>query len=339
MGKLLNYMWSKAMYSDFLRNNALKFLRRFPTFIPYPECIEVEVSTACNLKCIMCEHTYWKEPVRNMSFKEFKYIIDQFPKLRWIGLTGIGESFLNPDFLKMIEYVKSKGIWIELYDSFFLINEKISDRLIDLEVNRIYVSIDAATKKTYEKIRVGSNFETVIRHIRHMAEHKGTYPRLDFHYIVSKLNIKELPEFVELVKSFNLDRTEILFTRVLHDFKEVRHLYTEIPNKIIRETERKAKKLEIKIKWGADVPKIKPPVKNCMAWLQPFIFVTGHVIPCCAGNEANKRELQKKCSMGNIFKIPFKDMWNSENYKLLRNCIRNNKMPAFCTSCNIFEAD
>jgi len=27
---------------------------------PYPQYIEVETTTACNLKCKICEHTYWQ---------------------------------------------------------------------------------------------------------------------------------------------------------------------------------------------------------------------------------------------------------------------------------------
>ena len=66
--------------------------------------MEIEVTTRCNLKCIICEHTYWDEPNRDMSFEQFKGIVDQFPKLKWIGLTGIGESFINKDFMKMLRY-------------------------------------------------------------------------------------------------------------------------------------------------------------------------------------------------------------------------------------------
>jgi len=123
----------------------------------------------------------------------------------------------------------------------------------------------------------------------------------------------------------------------LHNYKEIEHIFTEIPDEVIKETEKKAKELEMKIRWGADVPKVKPPVKNCLAWLMPFIFVTGHVIPCCACNEANKREIQKKYAMGNIFETSFKKMWNGPKYKALRKAIKNNKMPVYCTSCTVFE--
>ncbi|MBI5307453.1 MAG: hypothetical protein HZB37_03715 [Planctomycetes bacterium] len=53
-----------------------------------------------------------------MSYNEFVYIIGQFPNLKWVGMTGIGTSFLNKDFLRMIEYVKSNKIDVEIYAPF-----------------------------------------------------------------------------------------------------------------------------------------------------------------------------------------------------------------------------
>lgn len=338
LDKLKAWVWNKGFYSDFARNLAVRLMKRFPFLIPYPQCIEVETSTACMLKCKMCEHTYWDEPDVMMSLERFKYIVDQFPKLRWIGMTGIGESFLNPDFLDMLRYVRSKGTAIELFDNFFLIDENTADTLIDIHINRFYISLDAATKETYEKIRVGSNWERVIKNLRYYIKHKNKDTTFDFHFIVNKLNIHEMCHYVGLVKELS-PNSVIWFTRVLHNYPEIEDIYCEISQAEILDVEEVAKKLNMKIRWGADVPKIKPDIKNCLAWLMPFIFVTGHVIPCCACNEANKREIQKKNSIGNLFETPFKELWRGKRYQNLKNCIRNNKRPSYCTSCSVFQYD
>ena len=89
--------------------------------------------------------------------------------------------------------------------------------------------------------------------------------------------------------------------------------------------------------WNRDVPQIKPPISHCTAWLMPFIFVTGHVIPCCSGNEAGNRDFQKATSLGNIYEHSFKDIWNGEKYKTLRKMIRENKVPTACRDCCAFN--
>ena len=308
---------------------------------PYPRYIEVEVTTRCNLKCLMCEHTYWNEPNKDMSFDEFKYIVDQFPNLVWIGLTGIGESFVNKDFLQMIEYVKSKNITVELYDTFYFINRNTSVILINLGIDKILISLDAATKETYEKIRVGSNFDRVINNVNGLFAQKRIYksdfPEISFHYIIIKPNIDEVLPYIDLVYSISGTTSPIQFSQSLHNYKEINDLFIEVPEELISIAELKAKTLGIKIIWSLDVPKIKSPMNECVEWNMPFIFVNGDVIPCCASNESGNRENQKKLKLGNIFETSFKEIWNGELYQELRNGLLNKQIPKQCINCCIYD--
>jgi MoaA/NifB/PqqE/SkfB family radical SAM enzyme len=273
-----------------------------------------------------------------MSFEEFKGIIDQFPSLRWIGLTGIDESFLNKDFMKMLRYVKSKNVYVELYDNFFLVDEKTADELIDMGIDRILISLDAATKETYEKLRVGSNFERVINNVENLfklKKEKGNhYPEIDFHYIINKYNLQEVPQYVELVHSLaDGEDAHIQFSRLLHEFKEIKNLFTEVSEETIDAASEKAKELGVGLLWNEDVPQTKPPISNCIEWTMPFIFATGDVIPCCAANEAGHRDFQKETALGNVFSQSFKDIWNGEKYKTLRKKLSKGEVPVQCIDC------
>ena len=64
----------------------------FPSLAPYPTQIEVEVTTRCHLKCAFCEHRYWTEKPTDMSFDNFKYLVGQFPRLKWVGFAGIDQT-------------------------------------------------------------------------------------------------------------------------------------------------------------------------------------------------------------------------------------------------------
>jgi len=312
--------------------------------INYPPFLEIEITTHCNLKCAMCEHTYWHEPIRDMTFQEFKSIIDQFPRLKWIGLTGIGESFLNPNFLEMLKYVKSKSIYVELYDNFIFVTSGIAKELIRLGVDRIIASVDAATGETYEKIRVGANFNNVINNLKTFINLKremdSHFPELDFHFIVSNVNFREIPDYVDLISSLGASGSKIIFTRVLHWFKEIESLrIDQVPAAILRAAEEKAKKLNLRVALGSDVLSQKPLINECKEWIMPFIFATGHVISCCAANEANRRDFQKETSFGNIFEKPFREIWNSNAYKDFRRSIRRGIAPVQCRNCPIYKID
>jgi len=318
--------------------------RLFLPMIKYPPFLEIEVTTKCNLKCVMCEHTYWHEPSRDMTFEKFKSIIDQFPKLKWIGLTGIGESLLNKDFLKMLRYVKSKSIYVELYDNFIFTTPEISKEFIEIGVDRILASVDAATKETYENIRVGASFENTINNLKNFIrlkkEKNSHFPELDFHFIVSKLNVSEIPDYVDLVNSLDAPGSKIIFTRVLYWFKDIQNLrINQIPQKIIESAKKRAQKFNLRIGLGSDVLEEKPFIKQCKEFIMPFIFVTGDVICCCVTNEANRRDFQKETSFGNVFKEPFKDIWNSKRYKMFRKTIRKGNAPIQCHNCPVYKVN
>lgn len=305
---------------------------------PYPTGIEIEVTTKCGLKCIMCEHTYWDEPARDMTWEQFTSIIDQFPNLRWIGLTGIGEGSLHKDWNQMLMLLTGRGIQVEFFDTLNFVNEEDLKLWMKLGISLLWVSIDAATKETYEKVRPGGDWVRVIRNIETLFRLKDERSKVWFHYIVNKYNIDEMLRFVDMVDVLrNGWDTTIQFTRILQGFKEIEDLYVEIPKKLRKEIEDRRIDKKVKIIWNADVPEKKPPMKRCLEFFEPFIFVTGHVIPCCAGNEANRRDFQKETALGNIFEQSFEEIWNGERYTQLRKMLRQGKIPPPCTKCPIYE--
>lgn len=339
-----NLWWLSTFYSysdNFLRNllylKIYPFLKRFP----HPTSIEIEASTKCNLRCTICEHTYWHEPSRDMSFEQVKGIIDQFPVLRWIAFTGIGENFLNKDLMQMYEYLKKKwpGIHIELFDTFYFIDEDKAKKLLDLGLDTIFISIDGATKETYEKIRVGSDFDRVVANIRRFMElkkeRKTYFPEVRFHYVINKLNLSEIIAFMELAKS--LGGEIIFFTRLLHSFKEVRDMAVEVSPDLSARVHERAKELGLYITWNTDVCTNKAPISHCNAWITPFVYVSGDVVPCCAMNEANIRDFQKQNSLGNVFQQSFKEIWRGEKFSNFRRELQSGSTPLLCRDCPMFE--
>jgi len=332
-----NWLHFASLYST--RNPAL--LNYLFDVRPYPDYIEVETSTHCNLKCKMCEHTYWNEKNQNMTLDEFKIILNQFPRLKWIGLTGIGESYLNPDFEDMMRLCKSRGIYIENFDNFVLLNEEKARNLVEMGVDKIYVSLDAATKETYEKGREGANWEKVIENVKtldRVKKEKNAYsPELWFHFIVSNDNKHEMESYLDMINELKVNVTRVQYTIILHPYKEIKELGTvsvsdEEKQKILE----KAKSLGIQASFNVNT-QCKGKLNECSVWYMPFIFVDGTVIPCCSQNEQNDRPWQRETSMGNIFEKPFREIWKGDRFtELIKNLKDNISCPA-CDRCILFE--
>ena len=319
--------------------------RRFPSLASKPLRIEVETTTVCPLRCLKCEHTYWKRTQRNMSLTEFKSIVDQFPRLSAVSLSGIGHSLNNPEFFEIAKYAKSKGLHVQFFDPFLLINEDVAKKLIDLRINRIWVSMDAATKESYEALQVGSNFDVVTRNIRNLMklkkEMKSPFPEIDFHFIVTKTNAPEMPQYLDLVNSLvGTQKIVLVQYTTLIPFKENVFLRPEVSPQLLEETKAKAAGYDNFLVYLFNVPPKKLPLDCCSLWTVPFITVDGYIYACCALTEANQRQLVDCISFGNIFEESFESIWNSEKYTNLRNCIVKGITPEFCNRirpCPIFE--
>ena len=324
-------------------------IRNFPSLAPYPKYIEIEITTICNKRCVLCEHTYWKDqPMKNLTFNEFKRVVDQFPKLRWTNLTGEGDAFLNPEYIKMIEYLKSKDIPVYLVDSFDLITEKIAKQLVQLGVDGIYISLDGATRETYNRIKVGCDFDRVLKNIRTLVEikkeMKTPIPELCFRFVVTTLNVHEMPNFVELVRSFGDkkdlgDGSRAEFCGLL-EFAEIKHLKVDkISEDILEATIKKAKELELDIMFCHAEPETHPPVEHCLAWMEPYIMMDGYVLPCCSVLMSNQRTFLRQHSFGNIYAKSFKEIWSSQRYTEFREKVnkKNEKLPLFCKGCRSYS--
>ena len=178
---------------------------RIPFIKTLPIALQIECTTRCNLRCIMCGHTYWKEEARDLSFEDFKKAIVQFPRLFKVWFLGFGENFVNPDFLKMLQYLKSKKIKACLLSNFTLVTKEVAEELVKLKVDIIYISIERTTGEAYEKVRVGASFEKVMQNINNVVELKKKLsterPILNLYSAISNENlIGQARKFVSAYK-------------------------------------------------------------------------------------------------------------------------------------------
>jgi MoaA/NifB/PqqE/SkfB family radical SAM enzyme len=325
-------------------------LRKFPQLAPYPRWVEIEITTKCNKHCIICEHTYWKEPSQDLTFEQFCNIVDMFPKLIWVNLTGEGDAFLNRDYLKMIRYLKERDVAVYLVDSFNLITKDIAYELVRLGVDGIYISMDAAARETYEKIKVGCKFENTIRNIKNLLEAKkalnSPIPEICFRYVITTLNLYEMPDFVRLVRNLAPrglwgDMAKIHFVGLL-TFPEIEHLYVpKIPPHIINETIKAVEESpdSLPAVFAHTEPEKFPSINKCLAWMEPYIMMGGYVLPCCAVLMSNKRPWLRKHALGNVLKQDFREIWNSPRYKRFRQAVTkpDAPVPLLCAGCRSYE--
>src|SRR5437764_5439135 len=94
------------------------------TLLPtLPRSIYIEPTSRCNELCQQCPLTLLsREDDRDLSFDNFRYIVDQFPALDRVVLHGLDEPLVIKDLPKRIRCLKELGSSYLLKSSCFAIN-------------------------------------------------------------------------------------------------------------------------------------------------------------------------------------------------------------------------
>ena len=307
----------------------------------YPIFLIVEPCNYCNLKCPMCP-TGQRLPTNRgtMKLETFKRIIDQLHPYAWhLNLYYLGEPLLCEHLPLMISYAQQHKIRVTTSSNLNIFNEKMAEKLIDSKLDNLIISLDGASPESYEKYRIGGDFEKVINNIRLIIakknEKKSLLPRLQIQFVIFKHNEAEIPKVKSLAEKLGVD----LFFRqgALGGKGQSPPLTKDI---ILAR-----KWLSANEKYNAEYDYFsqKPYIKNgiCLyLWGVATINWDGSVLPCCWIYEG-------KHSFGNILEQPFKSIWNNELIQSSRSLFSRrkksflkliaNEQETICHKCKMFK--
>jgi radical SAM protein with 4Fe4S-binding SPASM domain len=320
-----------------LTDNTLHFLgKRDPSRALSARSIQIECTTRCNLKCTMCEIAYWTEKGGDLRFDNLERMVEHLPGLRRVDLTGVGESLMNREFLSGVTYLKARGVYVTLNDNFTLMTERTARRIVDLGLDQILLSLDGATKATYESIRVGANFENVLANARGLTRIKRELgrrkPEFKINTVVSLTNYKELTGIVELARDLGVGMVSMVN---IITFGDTAGLGTESIEREVRDAYDRAvlrgRELGVLVKIELFD---KLPVEQCdFPWTRNFVTYDGYVHPCCYTTQTGDRQAQNRRAFGNLLERSFADIWQSEAYTSFRRKMKAGILPEACTHC------
>lgn len=141
-----------------------------------PQVVNLEVTNTCNLRCVNCPNKDMQRKRGFMEMETYEKVIDECVKLGIsnIYLSGVGEPTLHRLLVEQVAYAKTRGVKVlTLYTNATLLTPQLSEELIRAGLDRLNVSIDAATSKTYSKIRLPGNLEVVEENLRSLIDLKA----------------------------------------------------------------------------------------------------------------------------------------------------------------------
>lgn len=159
--------------------------------------IDLELTDTCNLRCIECPISSTLDRKANrINIEKAKKILKSYAKKGVVALklNYINEPLLNfNDLIEIAKFAKKIGI-IDVYftSNGTLLTEERAKILIDSElISRIQISIDAINTNTYDQIRIGGNYDRVIKNIHFFMNYKKS-KKTNFPFL--RVNFLSLPE-------------------------------------------------------------------------------------------------------------------------------------------------
>ena len=298
-------------YRNYLKDNEHKYLP------DYPISVILELVNRCNLECPFCYQGYRNDAKKStLSIEDLKKLFLEFKKNKLDALLlSQSEPLLYKDFGKILEMAKESEIMDQfMFTNGTLLNDKNSKIILNSSLTRLFVSIDAATSETYDKVRIPVNKKTLLKenrlkkieenvinfvNLRNSLNRKIPLVRVSF--IALKTNAHEVDRFIEkwidIVDSVEIQKESSI------------ELYDDLLKKKFN-----SKKLSLK-KYNCNDP-----------WGQISVNSDGTVGPCCS-------TVGRNIPIGNILNQSLKEIWEGKKIKAIREGFVNNKPNKVCKLC------
>jgi radical SAM protein with 4Fe4S-binding SPASM domain len=278
---------------------------------PFPKKILLGLQEGrCNLKCPKC-YTHGSNAPSNqtrssgiMDFGLFQRILEESrPHRPRIAPQTWDEPLLNPRFLDYAREIKRHDLVITMDTNGFLLTDDLMRAFIDIELDSVFVSLDAFSRETLLKTRGVSNLEFLSRRVLRFLELRGakTFPRIGVSFVIEDTNSHELEAFVDhWTQSVDVVRTNALFT--------------------------KDRSLPVKP---------HPTRRPCWSlWDSLMIHHDGSAALCCA-------DTHYQVEIGNVRDSSVEDVWNGHVFRQARRSHLDGAFSkvSICGSCDLWSND
>jgi len=255
-----------------------------------------------------------------------------------VGFCGMGEILLLPEIEDFIDYVNDT---IPSASKVFTtngiaLNSRLCDKLSEGNY-ALLISLHAANNMLHRKLTGTYMYDEIIENIKYLSSLKSKYSQLHLNliFLMTTLNIENLPEYVRLGKTLGADRITCSYLTIFEpeQVKLSCYFMKERTEEIIKEAVDIAQRIGIEL--------ILPPRFNQPAgekdknhfcqdpWGFFYVETQGSVNPCCyAGNH-----------IGYLNKSDFESIWNGNGYKRLRKGIVSGSVYSWCKYCCKFDPD
>jgi radical SAM protein with 4Fe4S-binding SPASM domain len=294
----------------------------------------------CNLRCPFCEtgRRVGSREGTKMPLENYKHMLEHIGDYLYnIKFYNWGEPFFNDDLPEMIRLAKSYSIFTDLSTNLSLtISDEKIENIISSGLDFLLCSIDGASQETYQKYRVGGDFELVMKNlntfIKKKKEMQSKRPQILWRYFVFKHNEMEIDKAKKIAEDLGV---QIFFDKpyimdYLNPENWISTISTFSEQTLVRAKQVAGSEADYVLEKG-EKKQIESNYGKPCDWLWSTLTVNanGSVSPCCAINF-------EKDDFGKIVGSS-DEIWNNEKFQTARAFFKNGqiKNDVICTKCPV----
>jgi radical SAM protein with 4Fe4S-binding SPASM domain len=291
--------------------------------------IYVEMTTSCNLSCIHCYKKAGESLSQELGTLEWYSIIDELKGLGalLLAVTG-GEPLMRKDIFSIMEYAADNNLGLLLFTNGTLITEESAQRLKDIGVEQVIVSIDGATKETHEMIRGKNTFDKVVRNIQLLRENDIN---VRSNTVLFTHSIPELESVVQML--LELDVQEMVFDRFMSVGRGKEHERLipplEAGELVAAQFERfkKESPQKLELTFTSEIEKLSSPSSFCGIGTSACVITANGNVGLCPVLSGPEH------TAGNVKDTSIRDLWlKSDIFQPFRTCGLDDMVCSTCGS-------
>lgn len=141
-----------------------------------PFVLDVELTSMCNVDCVMCPRDSLTRPMGFMKQSTFDLLVDKIDEteVTHVIFSGFGEAGLHKKFVDHVdELIKRTNCYTQLNSNGIVLKKKLVDSLAETGLQTINLNINAIDDEEYQKVIPGKGrFDKVVENVRYMVEKK-----------------------------------------------------------------------------------------------------------------------------------------------------------------------
>ncbi len=297
-----------------------------------PRYITIGAHYRCNADCRFCLGGDYPDFTLR-CYREFfeKELLPVMRDAEHVGFCGYGEVLLMPGITGFLDYINTESLsgTVKVFTTNgYPLDSEIRERLVGGRYS-IIISLHASNSKLHEMLTGRKMYEQIINNIETLAglkKKRESSLHINLAFLLTTLNIGDLPDFVELSARLGADRVTCSYLTVFsrnqlpmscffHQDETLRSM-----EKAAKAAERSGLELILPPRFGnkEDEPRIcRDP------WEFFYVEVQRSVLPCCYAGD----------HIGYLGESSFEEIWNSPGYIRLRKGLLSGDPYRWCSHC------